>query len=140
MPKIEQPVSRSSRPLRILYVDDDAALRSVVARFLRGRAHVVDTASDGEEGLLMISAAAHTPEAAYDVLITDLLMPEMDGMGLIRALREANVWLPIIVYSTGVTLKRLGELAPLEIQAVVPKATRPALLAETVRKVAGLPE
>lgn len=132
------PEPRTARSLRILYVEDDFNLRSVVAAFLRGRTHRVETAPDGAEGLQMVTTAAATVGGSYDVLITDLVMPEMDGVSLIRNLREAEIRLPVVVYSNFLTPECSQELAALPVQAIIPKGTRPELLASTVTRVAGL--
>jgi len=67
---------------RILIVDDDPWIRRMVATVLERRSHEVDTAGDGQEGLE--KALAGKP----DLVITDVLMPGMDGWALVRALRS----------------------------------------------------
>jgi DNA-binding response OmpR family regulator len=67
---------------RILIVDDDPWIRRMVGTVLERRSHQVDTASDGREGLER--ALAFKP----DLIITDVLMPKMDGWAFVRALRS----------------------------------------------------
>jgi DNA-binding response OmpR family regulator len=67
---------------RILIVDDDPWIRRMVGTVLERRSYQVDTASDGREGLE--KALAGKP----DLIITDVLMPKMDGWAFVRALRS----------------------------------------------------
>ena len=76
---------------RILVVDDEASARSGLEKLLRQAGYAVDTAKDGTEALAI--AAERPPE----VVVTDLKMPEMDGMTLLGKLRESDRDLPVIV-------------------------------------------
>jgi serine/threonine protein kinase len=66
----------------ILVVDDDAVVRDHARLCLSGDGHVVETATNGEEGLRL--ASAH----AYELILTDVYMPVLDGFGLASRLRE----------------------------------------------------
>ena len=61
---------------RLLLVDDDKQVCRALARVLQGLGYVADVAPDGATAILM--ATAH----AYDVVLTDLVMPQLDGMEL----------------------------------------------------------
>jgi two-component system NtrC family sensor kinase len=76
------------RPLRVLLVDDERALRNSIARYLRRRGHRVDEAQDGAAALAMIS---RTPD--YDVILTDLRMPGLSGEQLLERLRSTGLGL-----------------------------------------------
>jgi two-component system response regulator HydG len=76
---------------RILVVDDEASARSGLSKLLEQDGYQVATAADG---VLALEVAA---ERAPDVVVTDLKMPNMDGMTLLAKLREQDVELPIIV-------------------------------------------
>ena len=76
---------------RILVVDDEASARGGLEKLLRQAGYTVDTAKDGNEALAV--AADHPPT----VVVTDLKMPEMDGMTLLGKLRESDPDLPVIV-------------------------------------------
>jgi two-component system response regulator HydG len=76
---------------RILVVDDEASARSGLEKLLKHAGYVVDMAEDGNRALAV--AAEHPPDA----VITDLKMPGMDGMELLKRLREQDGDLPIIV-------------------------------------------
>ena len=78
---------------RILVIDDDAAVRSVVTVLLSKKGHRVETASNGRHGLKALS------DGEFDLLIVDIFMPEMDGLETIRLLRAQRSDLPVIVIS-----------------------------------------
>jgi DNA-binding NtrC family response regulator len=72
------------RPPRLLVVDDDAESCAVVAEALRAEGYEVDTALDGG------SALDRAREGALDLVISDIRMPDLDGLTLLRRLREAG--------------------------------------------------
>jgi len=77
--------------MRVLIVEDEAALRSEVAQRLRGEGYTVDEAGDGEEGLY------YSEEYHPDVAIVDLGLPGLPGMDLIRRLRTEGASFPILI-------------------------------------------
>jgi CheY-like chemotaxis protein len=83
---------------RILVIDDEAAVRKVIVRMLTSAGHEVTAAPDGAAGLRLWR------ETGADLVLTDLHMPEMNGVEVIRALRAAAPALPVIAMSgTGTT-------------------------------------
>jgi len=78
---------------RLLVVDDDSEIRSIIAVLLRGAGYRVDTASDGGAGWIALCAKP------YDLLITDHLMPKITGLDLIRRVRAVPLDLPCILIS-----------------------------------------
>src|SRR5690606_5178990 len=89
---------------RVLVVDDNADLREYVASLL-GAEYDVATAADGE------AALAAVRRAMPDIVVSDVMMPKLDGHGLVRALRadERTAALPVILLSA-----RAGEDAAVE--------------------------
>jgi two-component system OmpR family response regulator len=79
--------------VRLLLVEDDDRAGSYLARGLTESGHIVDRAVDGETGL----ALAY--EGIYDVLVVDRRLPILDGLTLIRRLREHDAHTPILVLS-----------------------------------------
>lgn len=66
----------------ILLVDDDELIRDLYSEVLTDANFNVDSAKDGEEGLEMMK------KGGYDVVLLDLIMPELDGVTVLRKLRE----------------------------------------------------
>jgi signal transduction histidine kinase len=75
-------------PLSVLLVDDEASIRELVSRFLRRRGHHVETAANGRAALDAVATRA------YDVILTDLKMPELDGEELYARLVAMDALLP----------------------------------------------
>jgi signal transduction histidine kinase len=79
------------KTLSILYVEDDDCTRRQQSQFLNHRCRVLYTATNGKEGL--ISFELHQP----DIVITDILMPIMDGLTMSASIREINSKIAIII-------------------------------------------
>jgi two-component system OmpR family response regulator len=79
--------------MRILIVEDDREAASYIRKGLRESGHVADHAGDGEEGLEMARAAE------YDVLVVDRMMPRMDGLSMVEALRSDEDRTPVLILS-----------------------------------------
>src|SRR5580704_2249444 len=70
--------------MRVLVVEDEPDLQSVLAQCLREEGYAVDAASDGNEGLLKAKGVD------YDAIVLDVMMPRLDGIGMLKKLREAG--------------------------------------------------
>ena len=81
---------------RILVVDDDPAICSFIAEALISRGHTVRTAADGSEALQLLQ------DELSDLVLTDLYMPNVDGMEFARQLRREFVGIRLIAMSGGV--------------------------------------
>jgi len=71
----------SPRTARVLVVDDSRVVRMILKSCLRSSDYLVDEADDGQSALRLLD------HEAYDVVVSDLAMPGMDGFGLLEALR-----------------------------------------------------
>lgn len=80
---------------RIVLADDEPKLRDLFARYLTGLGHEVRTAADGNE----VMAALASDHA--DLLVTDINMPDMDGIEILTTLRRNGSELPVIAISGG---------------------------------------
>lgn len=80
---------------RILIIDDDKDVRETLGMIVRSAGHEVSTPTTGP-GLRQIVAAGQ-----YDVVVTDVLMPELDGIEVIKLVRAAKPQCPIIAISGG---------------------------------------
>jgi len=79
--------------MRLLLVEDDLKIAYFIIKGLQEAGFAVDHARDGEDGLDM---AFHEP---YDAAIIDCMLPKLDGLTLIRKLREHNINTPVIILS-----------------------------------------
>ncbi|HVJ15861.1 MAG TPA: sigma 54-interacting transcriptional regulator, partial [Polyangiaceae bacterium] len=84
--------------LRVLAVDDDASARAAMKSLLASQGYDVDLASDGAVALERIVALPP------DVVVTDLDMPNLDGLGLLKELHERHPDLPVIVATSATEL------------------------------------
>lgn len=75
----------------ILVVEDERRLAQVIRRVLEEEGHTVDTAYDGEEGLAMAL------EGTHDVIVLDILLPQMDGLEVCRTLRRNRMDTPVLL-------------------------------------------
>jgi len=89
---------------KILVIDDEEAMRSVLRRGLETAGHSVVEAANGVEGLKQIEAGG------IELIVTDLLMPEMDGIEIIFSIRKNHPELKIIAMSGGGQLPADGYL------------------------------
>ncbi len=82
--------------MRVLIVEDDSALRRLIARGLQEEGHIADALGDGRECAEYLSA---TP---YDVLILDLNLPHRDGLAVLRELRGMGYDTPVLILTARV--------------------------------------
>jgi DNA-binding NtrC family response regulator len=83
-------------PKRILFVDDQANFRFAAELALRKKGYKVRIAEDGEEALEVIREVMGTTEE-FDLIITDIVMPKVDGIELLDKLRKDDIRVPALV-------------------------------------------
>ena len=77
--------------MRVLVVDDERRLADALARGLAGDGFRVDVALDGEDGLWRAT------EQRYDVIVLDIMLPKFSGYEVIKRLRAAQIWTPVLM-------------------------------------------
>lgn len=122
---------------RILVVDDEAKMRRILELSLKSMGHEVEQASDGQEALAILETGS------FDLVLTDLRMPRLDGIGLLRALRESDNDIPVIVMTaygtieTAVAAMKVGAadyvIRPFEMETIEMAVTR-ALTMQVVQR------
>lgn len=121
----------------ILLVDDDVGVRTAVGRFLRRQEHQVTEAGNGVEALKVAQ------RLVLDLVLTDINMPDMDGIELILSLREQRPGLPIIAFSGGGRVPKAAMLSDALLLGAVAVLAKPfelsALQAEVDEALAGRP-
>ncbi len=79
--------------MKVLVIEDDREAASYIVKGLSESGYVVDIAHEGREGLFMASSGN------YDALIVDRMLPAMDGLAVIAALRAADIGTPVLILS-----------------------------------------
>ncbi len=118
---------------KILAVDDSASMRQMVSFTLQGAGYQVDEASNGQEAL------GKAKSGKYDLVITDVNMPIMDGITLIRNLRaEANYkFTPLLMLTTESGADKKSEGKSAGATGWIVKPFNPEQLVATIKKVLG---
>lgn len=106
---------------KLLIIDDERGIRNTLKEILADEGHEVEVAENGKQGLEMVHAKA------YDLIYTDIKMPEMDGMELLSALKDEEI--PIVMITghgdveTAVQALKLGAydflLKPLDLNRIL---------------------
>lgn len=94
----------TSRPARVLVVDDEKRVRSVLGKLLGLKGHTVKQATSGAEALAL------TENTGFDIVFTDYGMPAMNGRQLARALRRRAPYLPIVLLTGDTDLEATGDV------------------------------
>ena len=79
--------------MKILVVEDDQTTREFVVKALTQQGFVVDSASDGKEGLMMVISAE------YQLVILDRMLPSLDGLKVLAAMRATEIKTPVLILS-----------------------------------------
>ncbi|MBU5333093.1 MAG: response regulator transcription factor [Anaerocolumna aminovalerica] len=77
--------------MKILYVEDEKYMARAVAQVLRKNNYSVDLAYDGENGLDLVSSGL------YDIVILDIMLPKLDGIGVLHEMRKRSILTPVIL-------------------------------------------
>ena len=93
---------------RALVIDDEEPIRQMIARVLARDGYAVEAASDGQEAIQMLD------HREYDFVVLDLMMPRVDGFGVLRHLKDrhpellANVIVATAMYSDSVNFPQIA--------------------------------
>ena len=110
---------------RVLVVEDDDVGRELLVSTLRHRFLDVDEAADGQQALELLR------QNHYGVILVDLLLPKVDGFGVIEAIDPAD-YPPIVIVVTGADRHLLDRIDPRKIHGVVKKPFDPQDVADVV--------
>jgi len=133
--RLHRMVSRfraAARPTRVLLVEDDKDQRERLRGWLQGEQWVVQESANGREALTRLQADKP------DVILLDLMMPEMDGFAVVAALQKEPRWrdIPVIVITARDLDAKDRERLNSGVQSVLVKETfRPADLVERIRRL-----
>ncbi len=112
---------------RLLIVEDEPMVRAVAERALERQGYTVETASDGEEALALFAEGKN-----YDLIVSDVVMPNMDGPTMARALRVQRPDMRIL-FMSGYAEEQLRTSINLDKVAFLPKPFSVQQIAEAVR-------
>jgi CheY-like chemotaxis protein len=105
-----------AKETRILVADDDPSIRQLLGTIVRREGLIVDCVADGVEAIEKLQ------ECAYTVILLDLMMPRLDGFGVIDYLREhPPPFKPIVLVITAYADQKFREVDPAVVAGVVRK-------------------
>ena len=115
--------------MKILVIDDHPAVAHLVAEALQSEGHQTFVAGSGEEGLRVIQQ--NPPDAVF----LDIVMPGIDGIEVLRRIREHHATLPVIILSGWVTERQIETARALGVTDVVRKPAPLKYSAEALARV-----
>lgn len=114
---------------RILVAEDDRSLSRSMDTWLTLEGFYVVTVFNGEEALNKLV------QQRYDLLITDIAMPRLNGLELIAKIRRLHPGLPILVVSGKVNETIIADLRELEVRYILPKPIKPTEFRKIINKL-----
>ncbi|MEZ4374119.1 MAG: EAL domain-containing protein [Polyangiaceae bacterium] len=132
LPPIKPPASGEKVTLRVLLVDDEPALLRAHQRVLQGPGVVCDLARDGETATALL--ATHD----YDVIVSDVCMPNMDGVSLLREVRRRDLDVPVILVTASPSVETAVEAVEHGALRYLYKPLDPARFKQAVEDAARL--
>jgi len=108
----------------ILLVEDDTAMLETLSLAIRSKGHRVTTADNGDQALERLAADR------FDLVVTDILMPSMDGLGLIDAMRTSAPGVKILAISGGGTATFFDFLDAAKKQGAIATLEKPFAIAD----------
>ncbi|HEX4336169.1 MAG TPA: PAS domain S-box protein [Polyangiaceae bacterium] len=123
---IEPHAPRAAIPCHVLVIDDEPLVRAHVRRLLERHGFTVDDAAGGNDGL----AAVHGVQP--DVVLMDMMMPDLDGVEVVRRLRASGVNVPVVLCSGNLDAARERGLEPGMVQGTLQKPFQPDELLEAL--------
>jgi CheY-like chemotaxis protein len=112
----------------ILIIEDEENVLSMMVKHLQHSGYQVMSASDGMEGLKLLGAGD------YDLVITDIVMPYVSGVGVVTALKEKHPDIPVIVI-TGYGEQPMEAAMEKKADVVLAKPVKMAVLKEEIAKL-----
>ncbi|HEV2329358.1 MAG TPA: ATP-binding protein [Verrucomicrobiae bacterium] len=121
-------------PMRILCIDDEPALRILIQELLLRDGHDIEMADGGQAGIDAFRAALQR-QAPFDVVVTDLGMPQVDGNAVARTIKSESKTTPVVMLTGwGVFLKNDGDI-PSEVDGILSKPPRIKEIRNMLRRV-----
>ena len=115
--------------MKILVVDDEQNYRDVLKMILTAKGYTVDTAGNGREAL------EHLEKESFDVVVSDLKMPELDGFGLLKEIRRLEYDTEVIILTAFGTIEKAVETMKAGAYTYVTKGNDPEELLIEIGKI-----
>ncbi len=134
--KAEEPVERHEyiTPLNILYIDDEPLLRRLMKDMLQRDGHTVEVADGGQAGIDAFHTAKEKGKP-FDVVITDLGMPKMDGREVARTVKAESPETPVFMLTGwGKRMDAEGRIPP-EVDRVLDKPPHIGELRKALKEI-----
>ena len=130
-PVVDEQASKWSGGGRLLLVEDEAMVRAVAERALTRAGYIVTSASDGEEGLAEIAKGGE-----FDLIVSDVVMPGMDGPAMAREIRKAKPALPVL-FMSGYAEEQLRRDIDIDNMYFIPKPFSVQQIGDKVGSILG---
>lgn len=117
---------------RVLIIDDSSFQRKIISSILTAEDYEIISAQNGQEGLKYL--AGDLP----DLMVLDLLMPEMDGMEVLAEMRERGIQVPVIVLTADIQDSTKQKCIELGAARFINKPVKKDELCASVREVLGV--
>lgn len=118
---------------KILVIDDDRGIRSLLEVFFRRKGHDVVLAENGQSGLELFR------QESPDVIVLDLSMPEMNGLTVLQHIRSLNRDLPVIIFSGACTSEKERHVRALGVTELVQKELSLERLEDALKRLLKTP-
>ena len=123
-------------PLQILCIDDEPLLRELLKHLLERDGHHVEVSDGGQSGLDAFRLARERG-APFDLVVTDLGMPYVDGRQVARTLKHESPATPIVMLTGWGAFMKEDDTLPSQVDGVLSKPPRSREIRETLRRIAG---
>jgi signal transduction histidine kinase/ActR/RegA family two-component response regulator len=130
---VARPNPAIARRLKILCIDDEVAVLDVLKMTLQSAGHEVEVAGDGQSGVDAFRAARTT--VPFDVVVTDLAMPRMDGQGVAKTIKLQSSETPVILLTGWGGIMQAEGVHPEHVDVLLGKPPTSGGLLEALRKV-----
>jgi PAS domain S-box-containing protein len=121
----------------LLLVEDEAAVRTSLVELLERWNYQVIAATNGEEALTLLAQRRAAALPAVDLIVSDVVMPRLGGIELVKALRSQDISTPVILMSGHTLYEEPADLTRGEIEAWLDKPPNSRVLAQTITDVFG---
>lgn len=128
----ERPRARRGTTGRVLVVDDERIVARVLARVLQSAGHQVEACFDGS------AALGHLDRSEFDVVLSDISMPGLDGIELLRAVRARDLDLPVVLITGAPSMDSAINAVEYGALRYLQKPVESAVLCQTIERAVSL--